>query len=139
MGRVIGFILLRRATRLFFSLLVETKKARAVILKKQKIFGAVMANRHKDFDELLAAQFDDVKFAQAYIINLIDNEDMNLEEALRETIIAMGLQEFANKANLSIQYVSDFVNKRRRLSIETINKYFQSIFGLKTRIIVEAA
>ena len=110
-----------------------------MILKKQKIFGAVMANRHKDFDELLAAQFADIKFAQAYIINLIDSEGMDLEDALRETIIAMGLQEFANKTNLSIQYVSDFVNKRRKLSIETINKYLQSIFGLKMRIIVEAA
>ena len=98
-----------------------------------------MANRHKDFDELLAAQFADIKFAQAYIINLIDNDGMELEDALRETIIAMGLQEFANKADLSIQYVSDFVNKRKKFSIETINKYLHSIFDLKTRVIIEAA
>ena len=98
-----------------------------------------MANRHKDFDELLAAQFADIKFAQAYIINLVDNEGMDLEDALRETIIAMGLQEFASKADLSIQYVSDFVNKRKKLSIETISKHLQNIFGLKMKIIVEAA
>lgn len=110
-----------------------------MILKKQKIYGVVMANRHKDFDELLAAQFGEIEFAQAYIINLIENEEMDLEDALRETIVAMGLQEFADKADLSIQYVSDFVNKRRNFSIETVNKYLQSIFGLKTKIVVEAA
>ena len=110
-----------------------------MILKRQKVFGEIMANRHKDFNELVAIQFTDTKFSQAYIINLIDNEGMSLEDALRETIIAMGLQFFAGKANLSIQYVSDFVNKRKKFSIESIDKYLQKVFKLKMKIMVEAA
>ena len=98
-----------------------------------------MANRHKNFNQLLAVQFTDIKFAQAYIINLVDNEGMDLAEALRETIIAMGLKAFADKAAISIQYVSDFVNKRRKFSIETIEKYLQNVFNLKMRIKVEVA
>ena len=35
-----------------------------------------------------------------------------VEEALHETIKAMGLQEFTNKSGVSIQGVSDFVAER---------------------------
>ena len=97
-----------------------------------------MANRHKDFNELVASQFEDTEFAQVYIMNLINNEEISLEDALRETVIAMGLQVFSNKAGLSIQYVSDFVNKRKKFSTESIDKYLQKVFGLRVKISVEA-
>ena len=97
-----------------------------------------MANRHKDFNELLASKFQDFEFSQSYIMNLINNEELSLEEALRETIVSMGLRAFADKAGLSIQYVSDFVNKRRRFSTETIDKYLQKVFALKIKVRVES-
>ena len=94
-----------------------------------------MANRHGDFNELLASKFEDIKFSQAYISTLINIEGMSLEEALRETIIAMGLQSFATKAEVSIQYVSDLVN---RLSIKSIDKYLQKAFQLRVKMSVES-
>ena len=97
-----------------------------------------MANRHKNFNELVASQFEDAEFAQVYIMNLINNEEISLEDALRETVIAMGLQVFSNKAGLSIQYVSDFVNKRKKFSTKSIDKYLQKVFGLRVKISVEA-
>ena len=96
-----------------------------------------MANRHKDFDELVASQFEDLDFAVAYISNLINEEELSLEEALRETIVSMGLKAFADRAGISIQYVSDFVKKRRNLSTNAIAKYLHRAFNLKVRISVE--
>ena len=96
-----------------------------------------MANRHRDFNKLVAAKFENIDFAQAYIMNLINDEKMNLEEALRETIVSMGLQAFASKAEVSIQHISDFVNKRRRFTTDTIDKYLHKAFNLKIKITVE--
>ncbi len=97
-----------------------------------------MANRHKDFNELVAQEFEDLGFSQAYITNLINNEGLSLEEALRESIKSMGLQAFAEKAEISISYVSDFVNKRRNWSTDNLVKYIEQVFGLKIKMIVES-
>ena len=93
-----------------------------------------MANRHKDFNELIAKQFEDLGFSQAYITNLINNEELSFEEALRESIKAMGLQNFAKKAEISVSYVSDFVNMRRKWSTDNLIKYTESVFKLKLKI-----
>jgi hypothetical protein len=97
-----------------------------------------MANRHKDFNELVAREFEDLDFAQAYIANLINNEGLSLEEALRESIKSMGLQAFADKAEVSISYVSDFVNKRRKWSTDNLVKYIEQVFDLKIKMSVES-
>ena len=97
-----------------------------------------MANRHKDFDKLIAFKFKNRKLAQAYIMNLINEEGMGLDEALRNIIILIGLQSFADKAGVSIQYVSDFVNKRRKLTTRSIDKYLHKVFRLKIKISLES-
>ena len=97
-----------------------------------------MANRHKDFNKLVASKFKNRKFAQAYIMNLINGEGMGLEEAFRTTIISMGLQNFSDKAGVSVQYVSDFVNKRRKFTTKSIDKYLHKVFRLKIKISVES-
>ena len=98
-----------------------------------------MANRHKDFNELLASQFKDPEFSQLYILNLINEEGLSLEDALKETIISMGLKTFSTKAEVSIQYISDFINNRKKLSTDTMDKYLRKVFNLKIKIIVELA
>ena len=97
-----------------------------------------MANRHKDFNKLVASKFKNRKFAQAYIMNLINEEGMELEEAFRTTIISMGLKNFSDKAGVSVQYVSDFVNKRRKFTTKSIDKYLHKVFRLKIKISVES-
>lgn len=97
-----------------------------------------MANRHKDFDALLAKKFKNIGFAQAYIMHLIDKEKLSLNEALRETIAAMGLQAFADCTGMSIQYVSDFVHGRKNLTTATIDKYLRKAFRLQVSITVTA-
>lgn len=95
-----------------------------------------MANRHKSFNELVAEEFKDLRFAQAYITNLINNERLSVDKALRESIKSMGLQAFADKAGISISYVSDFVNRRRKWSTDNIIKYIKKVFKLKLTIAV---
>ena len=97
-----------------------------------------MANRHKSFNELVAWEFENLGFAQAYITNLINNEGCSLENALRESITLMGLQAFAEKAGISISYVSDFVNKRRKWSTDNLVKYMEQVFELRVKMSVEA-
>lgn len=99
--------------------------------------GKIMANRHKDFNELVAKEFEDLGFAQSYIINLINNEGLSLEKALRESIKSMGLQAFADKAKISISYVSDFVNKRRNWSTDNLIKYIEQVFELKVKMSIK--
>ncbi len=70
-------------------------------------------------------------------MNLINKENMKLEEALRLTIISMGLQSFADRADLSIQYVSDFIKKRRRFTTEAIDKYLKKAFSLEIKMILK--
>ena len=96
-----------------------------------------MSNRHKDFDKLLAEKLTNLNFAQAYITNLLEEEKLSLNDALREVIKAMGLQEFADRAGLSIQYVSDFVNGRKNFTTGTTDRYLQKVFKLKVKISVE--
>lgn len=97
-----------------------------------------MGNRHKDFNDLVALQFEEIGFAQEYISNLINDEEMTIEDALRETIISMGLKPFSEKAGISIQYVSDFVKKRKKFSTKSINKYLEKAFSLRIKMSVEA-
>ena len=97
-----------------------------------------MGNRHKDFDKLLAEKFKDMNFAQSYVVHLLDEEKISLSDALRETIVAMGLQYFAERTGLSIQHVSDFVNGRKSLTTRTIDKYLRKAFRLRVSITVKA-
>ena len=98
-----------------------------------------MANRHKDFNELVAQEFEDLGFAQAYITNLINNEGLSLEDALRESIKSMGLQAFAEEAGISIYYVSDFVNNSHKWSTDNLVKYIEQVFALKVKMSIESS
>ena len=98
-----------------------------------------MANRHGDFNELVAQKFQDLNFSQAYITNLINNEKLSLEDALIESVKSMGLQAFAKKAEISISYVSDFVNKRRKWSTDNLVKYIDKVFKLKINMTIDAS
>jgi hypothetical protein len=95
-----------------------------------------MANRHKDFNELVALEFQDPAFAKAYITNLINEEGLSLEAALKESIKSMGLQNFAEKANVSISYISDFIHDRKSWSTDKMIELTEEIFKLKLQIIV---
>ena len=96
--------------------------------------GGNVANRNKNYDEVLAKKFKNQAYAQGYLINIIKQEKLSVEEALRETIKAMGLKNFADKSGLSIQAVSDFVSKRNKWSMEKLVTHIKKVFKLKVEL-----
>ena len=71
-----------------------------------------MANRNKSYDEVLAKKFENRDYAKGYLLNIVESEGLSVDEALRETIKAMGLQSFSDKSGLSIQAVSQNILQR---------------------------
>ena len=98
-----------------------------------------MANRNKSYDEILAKKFENLEYAQLYILNIIENEHASISEALIETIKAMGLKAFANRSKLSIQAVSDFVAQRQRWSTDKLAKHIEDAFRLKMKLSLEVS
>ncbi|MFN8369780.1 MAG: hypothetical protein U0T83_04040 [Bacteriovoracaceae bacterium] len=98
-----------------------------------------MANRNKSYDEVLAKKFDNLEYAQGYLLNIMKSEKASINKALIETIKAMGLQNFANKSGLSIQSVSDFVQKRQKWSTDKLAKHIKKVFRLNVIISLESA
>lgn len=96
-----------------------------------------MANRHDDFNEMLAKEFEDPAFGQDFIKELVNEEGYEISEALRKTITSMGLKAFSEKAEVSLQRVSDFVAGRRNFNVETIDGYLQKVFGLRLKVSLE--
>ncbi len=96
-----------------------------------------MANRHKSYDDVMVKKFENPQYAQEYLLNIVETEEISLDEALRETIRAMGLQAFANKSGLSIQAVSDFVSKRQKWSTDKLVKQIENVFNLKVKLSLE--
>lgn len=99
--------------------------------------GGKMANRNKSYDEVLAQKFKKSKYARRYLINIIENERLPVDEALREVIKAMGLKYFSDKSGLSVQAVSDFVSKRQKWSMDKLSNHIRGVFKLKLRLSVE--
>ena len=93
-----------------------------------------MANRNKSYDEVLSRKFDNLEYAQEYLLNVVESESCSLADAVRETIKAMGLQKFSNKSGLSIQAVSDFISQRQKWSTDKLIKYIEQVFKLKVNL-----
>ncbi|PIP95066.1 MAG: hypothetical protein COW00_17765 [Bdellovibrio sp. CG12_big_fil_rev_8_21_14_0_65_39_13] len=95
-----------------------------------------MGRRSDSYDEYIATKMQDTKFARGSLLSLINEFDASLEDALRETIPKMGIKEFSEKAGIPLQNVSDFVRGKRKLKLETYDKYL-AVFKLKTKLTVE--
>jgi hypothetical protein len=93
-----------------------------------------MANRHKSYDDILVPKFENIEYAQAYLLNIVTEEKLPIDEALRETIKAMSLGAFAQKSGQSIQAVSDFVSKRQKWSSDKLIKIIDQAFSLKVKL-----
>ena len=94
-----------------------------------------MPKRSESFDKYIAEKMQDPEYAKATLLNAIEEFDESVEEALSYTIRSMGIKEFAQKAGISSQNVSDFIRGERKLKQETLDKYL-AVFGLKSKITV---
>src|ERR1035437_1004599 len=95
--------------------------------------------RSESFDAYLSKQLENIKFAQGYILDLMEGADgLSLEEALRTTIRQMGVKEFCERVKMRKQNVNDFLSEQRKLKRETLDEFLKP-FGLRTKVIVEKA
>jgi hypothetical protein len=96
-------------------------------------------NRSKSYDEELSHKLKNKKFSQAYIVALMaGDEGLSVEDALRHTIVRMGIKEFVQLAKVPQPNVSEFIRGKRKLKPETLNEYLKP-FNLKVKIILEKA
>ena len=94
-----------------------------------------MPRRSESFNELVAEQMQDPKFARLTLLTSIEEFNESVEEALKYSIELMGIKEFSRLSGIRIQNVSDFIKGRKNLKRESLDKYL-SAFGLKTKIVV---
>jgi len=94
-----------------------------------------MPRRSESFDQFIAEQMKDHEFAKHTLLSSIEDFNESVEEALKYTIKLMCIKEFSEKSGVRIQNISDFINGRKNLKQETLNKYLAT-FDLKAKLIV---
>lgn len=96
-------------------------------------------NRTKNYEEMVSKKLQkSLKFRQSFLLSFIEDHDMAGNEALKETIRCMGLREFSDLSGLKIGHVGDFLQGRRKLKQETLNRYLKP-FDLKVKLVFEKA
>jgi len=93
--------------------------------------------RTSDFDAEVSQRLRrSLKFRQAYILAYIEDEGLSVEDALRQTIGDIGINEFSEMSGVPKQLLSSFRSGNRNLKPESLDTFLEP-FGLKTKIIVE--
>lgn len=94
--------------------------------------------RSNSYDEKISKKMKNPEFAQEYLLSLVNDEDepMEIEDALRFAINRIGVTEFANLIGESKSNVGNFLNGKRVLKEETLNKYLAP-FSLKVKKVLE--
>jgi len=96
-------------------------------------------HRRDDFDEDLAKNLEDSEARKIFLLTLMEGEEgLNVVDALKQSIISIGLTEFSNLSNIPTSRISEFINEKKKPRLETLDK-FLSPFCLKIKLDVEEA
>jgi probable addiction module antidote protein len=88
-----------------------------------------MARRTKDWNEGLAQDLKNPKFARDFLLAAVE-EGVSLQHALGKVIRAMGVKEFAAKVGMESPNLIRAINPRHNPTQATINRLLTP-FGLK--------
>lgn len=91
-----------------------------------------MARRSRDWNEGLARDLRDPKFAREFIIALLD-EEFTLQQALGKVIRAYGIKEFAGKTRLPSSNISRAINPKHNPTQRILEQLLRP-FGLKLSV-----
>lgn len=86
--------------------------------------------RKGEYDRDLARDLKNPAFAQGYLMTLFEEEEFTVEKVMKIFINRMGITEFAKMVGEKKSNISSFLNGRRKLKEETLNKYLKP-FKLK--------
>lgn len=92
-----------------------------------------MARRSKDWNEGLARDLKQVKFAQEFILAALE-EEIPLQVVLEKVIRAYGIKEFAQKIKIAPSNLSRAINPKYNLTQDTLNKLLKP-FKLKLSVV----
>lgn len=85
-----------------------------------------MPKRTKSFDEMFAKKLQDVDYARDYLIHLVEEEEMSVEQALATLAENMGQKEFAQLIGTTKQRVNEFVKGRQKPTLPLLNRYLEA-------------
>ncbi len=90
-------------------------------------------HRSNSFNERFSREMRNPKYARAYILAQLEDEDepMSIEELLKFIARKMGTTDFANLVGERVQNIHGFIEGNRHLKRETIDKFLRP-FGLQT-------
>ena len=138
MGPDIGCTSLMLDRLSFCFSLAETRVVSSEISNRRKNIGEIM-KRSSSFDEDLAKTLRTRRAVQGYLLGLTEGEDgLELEDALRNTIMRMGIKEFCLMTKIPMPNVMEFLKGKRHPKPETLEKYLRP-FGLRVRLLLERA
>jgi transcriptional regulator with XRE-family HTH domain len=76
---------------------------------------------------MMAEKFSDVDYAHDFLMHLVDEEELSVEEALIQLAKRMGEKEFAALVKISKQKVNDIVKGRRKLTLNMLNQLLEPL------------
>jgi DNA-binding phage protein len=87
-----------------------------------------MAKRSKDWNEGLAKDLQDLKFAREFLLASLE-EGISIQVALGKVIRAMGIKEFSKKIRMASPNILRAINPKHNPTQDTLNRLLKS-FGL---------
>lgn len=90
-----------------------------------------MKHSNSEPSNLLALQLHSNEFAKFYFNYCLQQEGLDLEEALRESIRSMGVRVFSCIADMDLSSVSDFAHRRSAWSSSQIRSVSEKVFDLR--------
>jgi DNA-binding phage protein len=93
-----------------------------------------MARRSKDWNEGLAADLQDPKFAREFLSAAVE-DGVPLQAALGKVIRAMGVKEFAEQVEMPSSNLQRAINPRHNPTQETLERLLKP-FGLRIGLTV---
>jgi hypothetical protein len=86
--------------------------------------------RRTEYDKDVSKELHNPIFAQAYMLEMLRGDEFTAEEVLKIVARRMGTTEFSKFVGEKKSNVANFVNGKRKLKEETLNKYLKP-FKLK--------
>jgi len=95
--------------------------------------------RTNSYDKQLSQRLKDPKYAQGFLLALLEHPDgLSVEEALRHTIERMGVKEFSGLSGFPPSNIVDFLKGRRQCKPDTLDKMLRP-FQLRTKLTLATA
>lgn len=88
-----------------------------------------MSGRSRSYNKMIAQKMCDPNYASGKVLHYLESGH-SISEALRLSIISMGIKEFAHKSSIPLQNVSEFVRAERNFGYRRLSKSL-SVFGLE--------